>query len=178
MSRQRRKQQAAGPDGAGTVPGRRVSRRTFIGGALGGAVLLAWGWRIRGRRRPGAGAGTVVVYKSVTCECCGKWIEHMQANGFTLQARDLADIVAPKRNLGVPAELYSCHTSDVGGYVFEGHVPADLVARVLRERPAIRGLAVPGMPASAPGMDLGRQPYEVVAFTRTGESFVYAERSS
>jgi len=177
MSRQRQKHHEAGTSGSNNQPRARVSRRTFIGSAAGGAAALVFGGLVWRRRSLGAELGTVTVYKSPTCECCGKWIAHMRSSGFTLDVRDMPDIVSAKRNLNVPTQLYSCHTSELDGYAFEGHVPADLVARVLRERPDIRGLAVPGMPQSAPGMDIGRQRYEVIAFTRSGETSVYEVRS-
>ncbi|HEX9564495.1 MAG TPA: DUF411 domain-containing protein [Gemmatimonadaceae bacterium] len=178
MSRQRRKHHEAGAAGSDQRPRAHVSRRAFIGSAAGGAAVLVLGGLVWQRRSLGADLGTVTVYKAPTCECCGKWIAHMRSSGFTLDVRDLPDIVSAKRNLNVPTQLYSCHTSEVGNYVFEGHVPADLVARVIRERPDIRGLAVPGMPQSAPGMDVGRQRYEVIAFTKTGDTSVYEVRSS
>lgn len=178
MSRQRKEKHAVAAMGGDQAQGRRVSRRAFIGSATGGAAVLLLGGIVWRRRSLGADFGTVTVFKSPTCECCGKWVDHMRENGFMLDVREIADTVTLKRDLGVPESLYSCHTSDVGGYVFEGHVPADLVARVLRERPALRGLAVPGMPQSAPGMDIGRQRYEVIAFTNAGETSVYAVQSS
>ena len=115
---------------------------------LGAAVVLA------------GSAGTqaqpakpkVTVYKSATCGCCSKWVEHMKANGFTVTALDVDDIEVPMKTYGVPSTLGSCHTALVGGYVVEGHVPADVVTRMLREKPAIVGIAAPGMPVGSPGM--------------------------
>lgn len=178
MSKQRRKQHAK-PDGSSASPPQAfVTRRAFIVSTAGGAALLVFGGFLWRRRALGADLGTVTVFKSPTCECCGKWIAHMRSSGFAVEVRDMPDISSVKRNLGVPAQLYSCHTTEAGDYVFEGHVPADLVARVLRDRPGIRGLAVPGMPQSAPGMDIGRERYEVIAFTRAGDTSVYEARSS
>jgi len=122
---------------------------------------------------------TVVVYKSPTCGCCGAWIEHMEKSGFTVEVHDLADVSPVKRELGVGQPLWSCHTAKVGGYVLEGHVPADQVVKMLAEKPAIRGLAVPGMPIGSPGMDEGYdkstwQDYDVVAFDAQGGTSVYA----
>lgn len=120
---------------------------------------------------------TVVVYKSASCGCCGKWIEHLRQAGYTVEAHDtdsLSDVMAA---FGVPASLASCHTAKVGSYVIEGHVPADLIAKALREHPAIAGLAVPGMVTGSPGMDGGTpQHYDVVAWTATGQTSVYAHR--
>lgn len=111
-----------------------------------------------------AASAHVVVHKSPTCGCCTKWVEHLRSNGFTVEVHDEADVASSKRRLGVPAPMASCHTAEVGGYFVEGHVPAADIQRLLTQRPAIRGLAVPGMPAGSPGMELpdGRvAPYTV-----------------
>jgi hypothetical protein len=105
-----------------------------------------------------------------------KWVAYMRKAGFAVTARDVNDVTPIKREHGVPEELYSCHTAVSGDYIFEGHVPADLVQRVLREKPAIRGLAAPGMPQSAPGMDIGHTKYEIMSFTRAGKTNQYATR--
>lgn len=113
---------------------------------------------------PFAANDHVLVHKSPTCGCCAQWVEHLRANGFTVEVRDEADVALSKRRLGVPAPMASCHTAEVGGYFVEGHVPAADIRRLLTQRPAIRGLAVPGMPAGSPGMELpdGRvAPYTV-----------------
>ena len=96
-----------------------------------------------------------------------------------MKAEDLEDLAPIKQKLGVPRALQSCHTAVVEGYVIEGHVPADLIDRVLRERPAVVGLAVPGMPIGSPGMEApGRAPerYQVLTFDRNGRTTVYASR--
>ena len=101
---------------------------------------------------------------------------HLRAKGFPVEARDTRDLGAVKRAHGVPPEVASCHTAVVEGYVVEGHVPADVIDRLLRERPAVAGLAVPGMPIGSPGMESpGRPPerYQVLAFDRTGKTTVY-----
>jgi len=122
----------------------------------------------------------VAVYKSATCGCCAKWNEHMKAAGFAVNSTDVGDVAPIKDKHGVPASARSCHTALVGGYVLEGHVPADLVRRLLRERPAsIVGLAVPGMPVGSPGMEMpdGRKDtYNIVAFDKDGKTSVYATR--
>lgn len=112
---------------------------------------------------------TVTVYKSPACGCCGDWEKHMRAAGFRLETRNLADVTPLKSKLGVPEALRSCHTATVEDYVLEGHVPAADVKRLLRERTKTRGLAVPGMPIGAPGMEQGPpEPYATIAFDRTG----------
>jgi hypothetical protein len=121
---------------------------------------------------------TMQVYKTPTCGCCGKWVDHVKAAGFTPAVHDLSDLAHVKAKAGVPANLQSCHTALVGGYAIEGHVPADVIQQLLREKPAIAGIAVPGMPIGSPGMEQGdrKDPYEVMAFTSDGKTSVYARR--
>ncbi len=122
-------------------------------------------------------AADIVVYKSPTCGCCGKWISHMKANGFRVQEHNSHNMQPIKQQIGVPPSLQSCHTAVVDGYVIEGHVPADVVARMLKEKPAIKGLAVPGMPMGSPGMEGSRKDaYDVVTFDQTGRTTIYTSR--
>jgi hypothetical protein len=120
----------------------------------------------------------VVMYKTESCSCCGKWVEHMQKSGFRVVSHNVQDLAGVKVKHRVPAALGSCHTALVAGYAIEGHVPADAVRRLLKERPAgVIGIAVPGMPPSAPGMDSPvRTPYDVVVFDAKGASRVYERR--
>lgn len=138
------------------------TRRDFL---LAAAALLLGGLpgaRAQGRPR-------VLVYKNAACGCCGEWIKHMRANGFQVDARDVADVAPIRRQNQVPDALASCHTALVAGYVIEGHVPAADVWRLLRERPAVKGLAVPGMVVGSPGMEQGEpQPYATIAFDARG----------
>jgi len=145
---------------------------------IGFAVALAMILAISSGAAPRAQrtAPSVTVYKSPTCGCCSKWVDHMRANGFEVTATNVEDMAAVKQKYGVPEKAGSCHTSLVGGYVIEGHVPADLVKRLLAERPKVVGLAVPGMPASAPGMDIPGQPYTIVGFDKAGQLTVYERR--
>jgi hypothetical protein len=126
------------------------------------------------------GARTVAVFKSPTCGCCSKWNEHMTAAGYAVTSRDLQDVAAKKDEYRIPSNLRSCHTAVVGGYVVEGHVPADVVAKLLAEKPAgVVGIAVPGMPVGSPGMESAdgfKTPYQVMAFTKDGQSRVYATK--
>jgi hypothetical protein len=123
----------------------------------------------------------VRVYKSPTCGCCSAWVEHMEEAGFQVETHDMgtAELAALKLEQGVKAPHQSCHTAVVGDYVVEGHVPADLVKRVLQERPEIAGLAVPGMPRGSPGMEVpggANDRYDVIAFGEDGRQAVYASR--
>lgn len=104
---------------------------------------------------------------------------HLQANGFQVQKKDVfgKQFTDVKSKYGVPQRLYSCHTAVIDGYVIEGHVPADLIKRILKERPAIVGLAVPGMPVGSPGMEGPKpEPYEILTFDKQGRTTVYARR--
>jgi hypothetical protein len=106
-------------------------------------------------------------------------VDHLRKHGFTVDDRESADVTAIKRQLGVPPKLSSCHTAQVDGYVIEGHVPADVIDKLLKDRPKIVGLAVPGMPAGSPGMETPGQkpqPYDVIAFDAKGATSVYAKR--
>jgi hypothetical protein len=107
----------------------------------------------------------IQVSKDPNCGCCSGWVEHLRSNGFTATVVDAADMQAVKQRLGVPAELASCHTAEIAGYVIEGHVPAYAINRLLAEKPQARGLAVPGMPIGSPGMEGGTpEAYEVILF--------------
>ncbi|CAN5730498.1 DUF411 domain-containing protein [soil metagenome] len=122
-------------------------------------------------------ADTIVVYKTPTCGCCNAWVDHVRANGFTVVTHDLNDLSEKKRELGVPAGQISCHTAQVRGYTLEGHVPADLIHRMLDENARFKGLTVPGMPMGSPGMEgLIKQDYQVLSFDESGRTSVYAER--
>src|SRR4051794_21208914 len=97
---------------------------------------------------------TVHVYKTPTCGCCGKWVEHMRAKGFKVEVTEVENTGENRRKYGVPEELASCHTAFVDGYALEGHVPAADVHRLLKTRPNAKGIAVPGMPMGSPGMEI------------------------
>lgn len=117
------------------------------------------------------------VYKDANCGCCKAWVKHLEENGFTVEAMDMPDLSAVKAKHGVTSELQSCHTGVIGDYVVEGHVPADVIVKMLDEKPAIAGLAVPGMPAGSPGMEgATKERYDVLTFDRAGRTTVYAQR--
>lgn len=118
----------------------------------------------------------VTVFKSPTCGCCKNWVEHLREHAFTVVAKDTSDLTSVKRTFRVPDALQSCHTAFVNGYVVEGHVPAEDIRRMLKEKPKIAGIAVAGMPAGSPGMEMGprKDAYTVMAFQRDGRTSVYA----
>lgn len=118
----------------------------------------------------------IVVYKDPNCGCCRSWIEHLRKRGFDVAVHDTSDVSGAKRTGRVPQQLASCHTAFVNGYVVEGHVPAADIQKMLTDKPKIAGLAVPGMPAGSPGMEMGGRVdhYDVIAFTRDGRTSVFA----
>ena len=114
----------------------------------------------------------ISVTKDANCGCCNGWINHLRDEGFTVASTDSTRLNQLKAALGVPRELASCHTAEVGGYVIEGHVPAAAIRKLLAERPEARGLAVPGMPVGSPGMEVEGQPadrYAVMLFGPKGQ---------
>lgn len=157
------------------------ARREWLGMVAAGAGLLLASPVLgvaRALAPESAAPVRMTVYKSPTCGCCGKWVDLAKAAGYAVTVKDAPDITPTKRMLRVPERLWSCHTVVVGGYALEGHVPLDLVAKLLREKPKALGIAVPGMPAGSPGMEVGgmKDPYEVILFTADGRTSVYARR--
>ena len=127
--------------------------------------------------RSNRSAVALTVYKDPECGCCKEWVKHMQKAGFTVTATDTRDMNAIKVKYGVPSALASCHTALVGGYIVEGHAPADVVQKMLAEKPSARGIAVPGMPMGSPGMEgPTKDKYNVMLFDRLGKATVYASR--
>lgn len=119
----------------------------------------------------------LAVYKSPTCGCCGAWVEHMTGAGFRARVFEVADPGAVRRAQGIPEPLASCHTAVIGGYVLEGHVPAEDVRRLLEERPDALGLAVPAMPLGSPGMetpDGRRELYDTLLILKGGGTRIFA----
>lgn len=115
------------------------------------------------------------VFKSPYCGCCSKWVEHMQQAGFKVKVTEVDNTEATRQRLGMPQQYASCHTASVGNYTLEGHVPAADVKKLLKDKPAARGLAVPGMPAGSPGMETDKpQAYDTLLIGRDGKSSVFA----
>jgi hypothetical protein len=152
-----------------------ISRRAFVARAAGFGVALAGGRPLWAHSYEDP--ATLTVYKSRTCGCCAKWVDHVKAAGFATVVHDEEDMRGVKDNLGVPSRLRSCHTAQVDKYVLEGHVPAEDIRRLLKDRPKVAGLAVPGMPASSPGMAVPGEPHEpfdVLSFQLDGSTEVFA----
>jgi hypothetical protein len=120
----------------------------------------------------------ITVYKDAGCDCCARWVTHLEKNGFAVTAHNVADVDEIKQSLQVPGNLQSCHTAVVGKYVIEGHVPADVIKKLLAEKPAVRGLAAPGMPMGSPGMEMGGKVdhYDIMAFAAGKPPRVFARR--
>jgi hypothetical protein len=135
------------------------TRRTAI------VLLVASGIVAVGAKLRAEGLPAVTVHKDPSCSCCSGWARHMTAAGFAVTVVETTHVDAVKARLGVPDRLASCHTAEINGYAIEGHVPAPAIVRLLAEKPAAKGLAVPGMPTGAPGMDgLSNETYEVILF--------------
>jgi hypothetical protein len=143
--------------------------RTIAAGAALGALVPS--------PAHAAARATLTVYKDPNCDCCTKWVEHLRAAGLQPAVHDRTDMDSLKDSLGVPATLRSCHTAVAGKYVIEGHVPAADVKRLIASAPkGIVGIAVPGMPAGSPGMEMGGRAdhYDVIAFSVGGATKTFA----
>ncbi|MDD5579968.1 MAG: DUF411 domain-containing protein [Methylobacter sp.] len=117
----------------------------------------------------------IVVYRSPTCGCCGKWLEHLKENNFNVKDIVTNDVDAVKNKYGVSKAMASCHTAIVGNYLIEGHVPATDIISLLKAKPHVVGLAVPAMPAGTPGMEMGRRKddYNVMSFDKENHYQVF-----
>jgi len=117
----------------------------------------------------------IVIYKSPTCGCCTKWASYLEDNGFSVTQIKTQNLNTLKQNQRIPSNLSSCHTAIVDGYIVEGHVPVNAINRMLKEKPAIKGITVPGMPIGSPGMEQGtrKQPYDVLAIHADGSTAIY-----
>jgi hypothetical protein len=146
------------------------------------ALLLVAGGLLLGSILPvqrSAQAAEIIVYKSPTCGCCKKWVSHLEQHGYTVEVhnQNRNKLKSIKAEMGVPRGLQSCHTAKIGGYLIEGHVPADVIARLLKEKPQIKGLAVPGMPMGSPGMEGPRKDaYDVLALQKNGKTSVFSSQ--
>jgi hypothetical protein len=117
----------------------------------------------------------IVVNRSPTCSCCGKWIEHLKQNNFNVKDIVSDDVQTIKNKYGVTQELASCHTAIVNGYAIEGHVPADDIKTLLKKKSDVVGITVPGMPSGTPGMEMGgkKDAYQVISFDKKNQHQVF-----
>jgi hypothetical protein len=148
-----------------------VSRRKFVAGLTSFVVLGG-----RSEQLAALSAAPITIYKSRTCGCCAKWVDHLKENGFRTTVHDEEEMDRIKDQWKIPATVRSCHTAKSHGYLIEGHVPAEDIHRLLAKRPKVAGLAVPGMPAGSPGMaEPGEEGgYEVLAFQFDGSTRHFA----
>lgn len=121
------------------------------------------------------GSRAITVYRDASCGCCSKWIDHLDKHGFNVTDRVVDNLGSIKDQNRVPANMASCHTAVIDGYVIEGHVPADDIKRMIRDKPDVTGLAVPRMPVGTPGMEMGGRwdPFNVYQFASDGEIGVF-----
>lgn len=145
----------------------------FLGSTTGALAESVWDKEIDASAEP----AEITVYRSPTCGCCGKWLEHMKKHGFEVRDVVTENMEAVKQKLGVPKRLGSCHTAVVGDYVIEGHVPAGDIKALLKDKPNVAGLSVPAMPIGTPGMEMGgtKQPFDVLSFDKEGNARKFHE---
>jgi hypothetical protein len=156
---------------------RREFLRLGLGTALGAVALPGVVWA--GALQPTNSKRRITVYKTPTCECCARWIEHVKQTGWIIDVHNLDDVTAIKDKARVPQAVRTCHTALVGRYTFEGHVPADIMMAFMEKPKGVAGLAVPGMPIGSPGMEVPGRPadrYQILGFYRDGRTFVHASR--
>jgi hypothetical protein len=154
-----------------------LTRRRFIIRIAGLLPIVGWGRLTVQPRIKQLGPTPITVYKSSTCGCCAKWVDHIRANDFAPDVHDEEAMDRIKDKLGVPKSVRSCHTAKVEGFLIEGHVPASDIRRLLAERPKVAGLAVPDMPPQTPGMAAPGEPiegFEVIAFQTSGTSQIFS----
>jgi hypothetical protein len=141
------------------------------------ASLSGVGAQGQAAKKAAASAQAVTVHLTPTCGCCGKWVEHLKAAGFAVTTNVTTQLDAVPERQRVPSQLRTCHTAVVGSYLVEGHVPADVIQKLLKEKPKLAGIAVPGMPIGSPGMEgPNPRPYSIVAFTADGATSEFARR--
>ncbi len=150
------------------------TRRAWFQAALAGSAIVLL-------TRPLVGSTSkkpqITVFKRHDTPCCDSWITHVRRSGFTVVERPVKDLLAVKSDYKIPGELITCHTAVVSGYIVEGHVPADLIHKLLQERPLVAGIAVPGLPSGAPGNErAGKEAFSVVLFDYDGKIKPYAQR--
>jgi hypothetical protein len=122
----------------------------------------------------------ITVHRSPTCGCCSKWLDHIKQNGYKVNDIVTDNVQSIKDKYGVTAELSSCHTAIVGGYVIEGHVPAGDINKLLESKAKVSGLTVPGMPKGTPGMEMGgkKEAFEVFSFNKSGQSQLFSQHKA
>lgn len=176
MSKRKKSRKASSRQSAAkTSPGKQRARRWKI--AIAGSMLAGIAAIVVGLNLPrGEAVANITVYKSPTCGCCAKWIDHLEDHDFAVKVVNRNNVTPKKQEFGVPTSLYSCHTARVGDYVVEGHVPAEDILNLLEKKPPVVGIGVAGMPIGSPGMEQGsrKDAYTVFSFDREKMTSVYA----
>lgn len=134
---------------------------------------------LEGYGLPAAAKPKIKVFRTPACGCCADWAKHLEDNGFEVTVTEVADIGPIRARYGIPEAMQSCHTAEVNGYAVEGHVPADVIHRFLREKRDVAGIAVPGMPIGSPGMEQAgeKETYRVYTFDASGKTQIYRPRA-
>ncbi|MBC7610995.1 MAG: DUF411 domain-containing protein [Polaromonas sp.] len=153
---------------------RSVTRRSALQLALLGSASVSL-LSLSGLATARSDSTQITVWKTASCGCCKEWVAHLRKNGFEVVTNDVKDTAPYRQKLELSEKFGSCHTASLAGYVLEGHVPAQEIRRLLREKPAALGLAVPGMPVGSPGMEMGskRDAFDVLLVLSDGSSRVY-----
>jgi len=153
-----------------TVASQVCNRRRFLVGGIAGTALLF----VAGLTAAAPPASSIKVFKSPSCSCCGQWVEYMSQHGFKLEVENRENLEAIKKMARVPENLWSCHTSIIGNYVVEGHVPVEAVRELLSRQPKLAGIAVAGMPSGSPGMPGPKEAsFKVIGFSRDGATRLF-----
>ncbi len=146
----------------------------LAGLVIAGGAYFAW-TVLSGGPKADAEDIEVTMYRGPDCDCCVDWADYLEDQGMTVIDEKVADLPTIKQEKGVPGAFQSCHTAVVGDYIVEGHVPSDEIRRMVAQQPDAIGIAVPGMPAGSPGMEVGHtESYEVLLFNQESYS-VFAE---
>jgi len=151
-----------------------AGRRLFLIASMASAALVAGIGSQAFAAKPDL--PSIKVFKNPSCGCCGQWVEYMTKHGFTLQVENRDNLEAIKKMARVPEKLWSCHTSVVGNYIVEGHVPVEGIRKLLAEKPKLAGIAIPGMPSGSPGMPGPKEaPFKVIGFTHDGKASLFTK---
>ena len=168
----KRRTRAIRPPTTGAKSGR--TRRVFLTGAAVLAISAVPVWTLLDSRPP-ASAGSITVWQSPTHACCARWVSYMRAKGYQVTGNYVDYMFVVEAEFGIPDTVRSCHKAKIGNYFIEGHVFAAAIAKLLAERPALKGIALPGMPAGPPGMGSNPGIYRVVGFTTEGHTSHFAD---
>ncbi len=117
----------------------------------------------------------VTVYKTATCGCCANYVTYLERSGLEVDAVNVPSLGDIKKQYSIPSDLQSCHTTVIGDYVVEGHVPVEAISKLMSEKPAIRGIGMAGMPSGSPGMPGAKEPFFIYELTEAGKGSLFME---